>query len=148
MGKILMLVVVAAIGWYCYDTGILTGLSNNFTPVPGKACELVGASNGKLYIAVSKDAITELIGVGEMASVEKMDDAEKLANLLRSGLGAELPSPTKATIKDNAWVTVHGAPFHVTEVKLEDGEYSGHEVWTKRENVVDTPVQQLFVKFR
>lgn len=148
MFKILMLILIAAAGWYCYDTGILEGLGNNFTPKAGKTCELVAPAGGKLYVAVSQEMLGNVIGLAEMKSIERIDDQEKLQYILSRGYATAIPDHTKAIILGNAWITVHRAPFHVNQVKLLDGEFAESKVWVRRDNVVDTPVQQLFKAFR
>lgn len=148
LGRLIFLAVLIGLGWYAYDTGIWHGLQTGFEPEIGREGEMCGPHGGKLYMGTTRDSLGFVIGAAEMKSIERVEDAIKLKNALASGLVAEAENHAKVRVLANGRVVVYRAPFDLVQVQVLDGKYAGAIGWIRRENLLDTPLQQLFSKFR
>ena len=148
MGRILFVIIIAAIGWWCYETGIVYGIMHGFEPEPGRDCELVGPTNGALYVATSREALEFIISAAEIKSVNPMEDRGNVNEAIANGEVTAVPDGTRAKVVGSDWVHAGRVPYQATKVMILEGPTVGQEVWVRRDNVVDTPLQKVFAAFK
>lgn len=147
--KLMCLVLLVGALFWAYQNGVLDSISSGNVPKIGKEVKLVGPAKGAgVPIGGDRELISRSIDAHLGTQSDKLAGAMTMATLFRSGELVKLPDNTKARVAEIDTVRVQSMPFKVVRVKILSGSNKGASGWVERDNVIDTPLQELFQAFR
>ena len=111
----------------------------------GKEVKLCNPIKGaKVTVAADIPTISRAIDSQLGSESDKLAGAMGIAALYHNGDLVKLAANTKARVAGVETVTVHSMPFQVVKVKILSGSNKGGVGWVERDNVIDTPMHELF----
>jgi hypothetical protein len=146
--KLFYLCVLAGIGWYCQKSGILYNLTNDMQPEPGRECHIQGPVRAGVYVAGVKETMQFVIDSHIGNANEKAMARASLNTLERRGELTTVDDGTAVTVIGNSKLKVLGFPYPLTQIEINSGSNAGSKGWVQREDVVDTPIQELYQNLR
>lgn len=148
MLRLFFLAVIVAGIWWANNNGVLESLATNFTPKPGKKCEIAGPFGEGVWVGNSKDACALLIDSNLGTAGDKLQGAANRAVAMKNGELAQIADHTKIEIIKNDKVKLYGNDHAVVEAKVLSGDLEGTTIWLCRDDVIDTPLQEWFQSLR
>ena len=148
ISKMIMLLVIAALGWYAYTTGAYYSLTHGMQAEPKRACELCGPYRKGAFMAYEKDDADFILQTHIGTPGDKLSSCNTLDAIVSEGRVALLPEHTQAVVETSGTRTLYGCIYPITKVKITNGEYQDQEGWVERENVIDNPIQQIYQAMR
>lgn len=146
--KLFLLLMFAGIGWYCYDSGILHNLMHGMDPEPGRTCQVAGPIGEGSYLAADKDNLRHVIDSHIGTVQEKATGRIRVSGLVRDGGLLVVEDHSSVKVLANGKLRVLGYSYPITKVEVQDGAAEGQSGWVQREDVIDTPIQQLYQSMR
>lgn len=143
-----MLCIFGGLGWYCYQNGIVYSFMNEGKPEPGRACEVVGPIGEGVYAAPAKSDMQYVIDSHIGTVAEKAQGRMRVGGLVRNGALILLDDHTPVKIVSNSTLRVLGFGYPLTGVEVTGGPQAGLAAWIQREDLVDTPLQQIYQSMR
>lgn len=143
MGRIILLVILVAAGWYCYKTGIYYAVTHGFVPEPDKVSEVVGPVGTGFYMASSPENIRYVLDTHIGTPEQKSESNLNLQQIISRGDVVHLDDHTKVRAIESDKLKVYGCEYPVVHVEVVGGESNGAKGWIERDNLIDNPLQQL-----
>lgn len=150
MGRLIFLLLLAGLGYGAYTTGVWYDLTHDLRPEPGHAGYLTGPLHEGAWFATNQDDIKWYLDTtlkGPMGG-DIMDSLQELVLAQKRGAIYQIAEKTKIQVMQNGDLSVHQVPFKIVKVRLTSGESNGCEGWVHRDDVVDTPLQEMFQGMR
>ncbi len=149
MARFLLFLILAAAFWWAYTTGIVDSITHEFKPKTGKKCCVVGPfSEDGVWLGETFDVAVRLIDSYIGLRSDQLAGAFARAAMKREGEAVVIANGTKVQVEETRSGFIHRVPFKVVKVKLINGKYAGAHGWVRRDDVIDTPLQELYQKFR
>lgn len=143
--KIVFFILLLGGLYWAYQTGILDSLSSGNLPKIGKEVKLRSARKGAgIPIAGDKQTIARAIDSHLGSESDKLVGGVQLAGLYQNGELVKLPDDTKARVAERSTVKVQSMLFQIVKVRILSGNNKGAVGWVERENVIDTPLHELY----
>ena len=147
MGKLFFNLLLLAGLYYLYDTGVLQALASGNVPQVGRKCEVCGPKGGYVYMALSKQYASYPIDAAIGFSSRDRANAESaLARAVESDIILTPDHHTKVEVLANDKAQLWGCTYRISKVEILEGEYKGKKGWVQREDVIDTPIQDIIQK--
>jgi hypothetical protein len=143
MERIIFWACLLAASWYLFTSGIAQAVVSGNVPQPGRECRLCGPKTGHVFLSLDKDQAALPI---DATIGGKRDRHPSQVALARGIVAGEVLCPadnTKARVLTNANLSLYGCPYQITKVKLLSGPFKGKSGWVMRQDVMDTPVQEV-----
>lgn len=148
MGRLIMLAIICGIGWYCYNNGIWYNISHGGGPQPGIQGEVAGPVRDGVPMMYDPDEAKYMFDVHIGNTQQKWEAAINLDRLMKNGSGVELDEHTKVKVLDSGTIRFLGADYAIAEVEVLSGPNAGAKGWVERNNLIDTPLQQVYQAMR
>ena len=144
MGKILLFLILAGLGWYAYSNGIWYVCQHGGQPEPGRACEMVGPIKEGVNLALEQDDAKYMydaqIGRPDMKAASRYT----LSQIINEGRIVTVPDHSNVVVGETQFLTLYGNKYPVVHVDVTSGDLNGTSGWVERNNVLDNPVMQLY----
>lgn len=144
MGKFVFNLALLGLAWYLYSSGLLMAVLSGNVPEVGRTCQLWGPKNGQIYVALSRDDIKwpfdATIGFTQR---DRAPAQRELSVAVDAGKIICPSDHTAAKILATDKLHLYSCLYPITKVKILSGAYKGKVGWVQRENVIDTPLQEL-----
>lgn len=148
MGRLFMLLAIAALGYWCYQTGIFYSVTHNFEPEPKRAAVLHGLRKDGVKFALEKENMNYVLDSQIGTPGQKMEAALRLSAAMNQGLVGELPENTKCTVISSTSSKMYMHSYPLVKVEINGGEYDGTQVYVQREDVIDSPMMEGYAAMR
>lgn len=146
--RLLGLILLALGLVWAYQTGILESISSGGEVKVGRTAKLCGPIKGS-----GVPAATDIESLAKEIDAHQGSDSDNPAVLLeteslyRKGLLVKVPENTKVSILESSKVMAASFPHKIAKVRVLSGTERG-TYWVERENVIDTPLQEVMQLLR
>jgi hypothetical protein len=141
--RVIWLAILAGAGWYTWKSGIYYSVTHSGEPEIGRICRICGLSGEGVYCAADQENLKYAIDATIGTPGQRLESAASLVAVVNQGRLVKVADNTQVRVLENDKLSVLGFSYGVAKLEFIDGDYAGSSGWVLREDVVDTPIQEV-----
>lgn len=148
MGRIIFLLLVVVLGYWCFTSGVIYNLTHQFEPEPQRAAVLHGPRKDGVKFAPVKENMQYVIDSKIGTPGQRVEAMLRETAAMNQGLIGKFDENTPCKVIETSNITMYRTKYPIVKVAITGGEYKGSRAFVQREDVIDSPVMELFAAMR